>query len=439
MKKLLLSVMLAATTLLGGCSFGTFSVDTLLAAPKLSEEQKQIHEKVIESIGSDIVLKYPKSGDNRSAFVVADIDDEPTDEAIVFYEHSNIFNSDVGINICVLDKTSDGGWKVKQKFSGPGTDIDRIIITKLGKNEKTSVIVGYSTLSINEKTMEIYNYADGSMNLIATDTYSVIDTIDLDNDNYNEILLVQSGAEGENATASVLSINNSQIEKTNTTAMMASPDAIANYIKGKVTDRNKSLFIDCRNADGSLHTEFLFYRYDALQNPVYQIGQEFVNKTTRPDGYYSADVDGDGIVEIPTVKPLKGYELLPSDQQLYLTIWNQYKDFYKLESKIIGYYSISKGYMVQLPDGIIDKVTVKRDEVTGDAVFYEYKNSLEESTTEILRIAVCPKSESQGYAEMGYKLITSVGQIDYLAKISENPYIDYIPDISTLRRYFYVV
>lgn len=435
----MLSALLSVSLLLSGCSFGTFSVDTLLAAPKLSEEQKQIHEKVIESIGSDIVLKYPKSGENRSAFVVADIDDEPTDEAIVFYEHSNIFNADVGINICVLDKTSDDNWKVKHKFTGPGTDIDRIIVTKLGKNEKTSIIVGYSTLNINEKALEIYNYADGTMNLIASDTYNVIETIDLNNDKYNEIVLVQSGAEGENATASVLTIKDSQIIKSSTSNLLTPSEAIVNYTKGKVSQRNKALFVDSRNADGTLRTEFLLYRYDALQNPVYQIGQELSTKTSRPDGYYSADVDGDGIIEIPTVTPLKGYEMLPAEQQLYLTTWNQYTDFYKLTPKVVGYYSISKGYMLQLPQEVIDKVTVKRDDITGEAVFYEYNNSLEESTTELFRISVCPKSESEGYVNMGYSIITSVGQIDYLAKISDNKYVEYIPDILTLRRNFYVV
>lgn len=439
MKKFVMCVLLAVSLLLAGCSFGSFSVDTLLTAPKLSKEQQEIHEKLIQSVGSDIVLKYPQSGENRSAFVVANIDDEPTDEAIVFYEYSSLLNADVGINICVLDKTSDDKWEVKYKFSGPGTDIDRIIITRLGKNEKLSIIVGYSTLSINEKTLEIYNFSEGVLNLVATDTYNVIETIDLNNDNYSEIVLVQSGAESSNATASLLSVNNSQIEKSSVTEMSSTSESIVYYTKGKVTAQNKALFVDCRNVDGTVHTEIFYYRYNNLQNPMNQIGHKLISRTVRPDGYYSADVDGDGIIEIPTVKVLKGYEAMPAEEQLYLTTWNGYSDYYNLTEKLVGFYSIPMGYMFSFPESWLDKVTVKRDDVTGENVFYEFNNSLEESTSELMRIAVCPKSESEEYHSMGYQLITSLGQIDYLVKISDNPNNELQPNISTVRRYFYVV
>ena len=71
MKTKLSILLMCAALLLSGCSFGTFSVDTLLTPPKLSQEQQEIHQCLIESVGNDITLKYPSSGDNRSAFVLS--------------------------------------------------------------------------------------------------------------------------------------------------------------------------------------------------------------------------------------------------------------------------------------------------------------------------------------------------------------------------------
>lgn len=167
-----------------------------------------------------------------------------------------------------------------------------------------------------------------------------------------------------------------------------------------------------------LSTEFIYYRYDALQDPIAQIGTDLANLTVRPEGYYSADVDGDDIIEIPTTKPMTGYEYLPAEEQLYLTTWCEYRDFYELVPKYTGYYSISNGYMMCFPESWVGNVTVKRDERTGENVFYVYNGSLEDSTIELMRIAISSRSESEQYLLSGYQKITASGQLDYLVKIS---------------------
>ena len=53
--------------MLSGCSFTNVGIDGLLSAPKLSKEQSEIHDALIESVGKNIQLKYPLSGDERSA------------------------------------------------------------------------------------------------------------------------------------------------------------------------------------------------------------------------------------------------------------------------------------------------------------------------------------------------------------------------------------
>lgn len=57
-----------------GCSALNFSVEGLINAPKLTSEQSEIHQALIESVGSNITLKYPKNGEYRSAYVIANID-----------------------------------------------------------------------------------------------------------------------------------------------------------------------------------------------------------------------------------------------------------------------------------------------------------------------------------------------------------------------------
>ncbi len=443
LKKIFAACVLCAVLTFSGCSFGSFSVDTLLEAPKLSKEQEGIYDALMKNVGNNIVLKYPRSGSNRSAYMVTNIDDEPTDEAIVFYEFNNnlpgLSNNDTidsGVRLCVLDKDEKDEWKVVSDIAGAGTDVDRIIVSRLDGSGNISVIVGYSTLSINEKVMEVYNYSQGMLTLAAQDSYSVMETLDIDNDGYNEIITVQSGGDNALATASLLSMSEGQIVKTNIINMSERFQSVASYVKGKLTDYNKALFIDCRYDESRLQTEFLYYKYDSLQNPVAKMGSDLADFTVRPDGYYSTDMDNDGIVEVPTVVPMPGYELAAPEEQMYLTTWNAYRDYYEFYPKYVGYYSISDGYMLDFPEEWQSAVTVKRDAVTGESVFYVFDTSLEESTQEFMRISISSRDDADEYEKRGYKRITSVGQIDYLVRFTGS--MEDV-DLSKIKSRFYVI
>ena len=104
-----------------------------------------------------------------------------------------------------------------------------------------------------------------------------------------------------------------------------------------------------------------------------------------------------------------------------------------------GYYSINMGFMLAFSDSWKNKVTVKRDEITGEVVFYEFSETLENSVNELARIAVCPKSDAEEYIDNGYKVITAVGQVDYLVKLADEGSNELATNLQTIRRNFYVV
>ena len=114
---LMASVCLIAV--LCGCS-GSFSAGELLASPRLTDEQNEIYNALTASAGR-VDLRYPHTGEYRSAFVIHNIDGEPTDEAIVFYEQSKSEaakepdaqdgNAVGNLRVSFLDKDENGNWK----------------------------------------------------------------------------------------------------------------------------------------------------------------------------------------------------------------------------------------------------------------------------------------------------------------------------------------
>lgn len=434
---------LAAALVMTGCSPVSFNVDNMLTAPKLTEEQSEIHEALISAVGNNIKLKYPRNGANRSAYVIANIDDEESEEALVFYEYTSTSGESEGLRMNLLDKNSDGDWVSVTELAGAGTDVDQVIITPMGSGNQIDVLVGYQGISGEDKTLEIYSYNDGELIGIGTDTYSVLETLDINSDGYNEIITIQRTLNQDtglvNAQAALLELSRGEITKSDGISMCGNVTSYVSSRVGLLPDGRQAIYIDALNASGELQTEIVYYRYLALQNPMQQRSEKLLPMCTRPTGYYSTDIDDDGVIEIPSTRPMLGYENAVAEEQLLMTSWSVYKDFYNLETEYSGYYAISDGYAMMFPGRWADRVTVKNDPDTGEAVFYKYGGDINSDMTELMRIAVVSKQDSEDYQAEDYELILSKGQLEYLVKLSTDKQEQLVLTIDEVRNNFYTV
>ncbi|MBE6836797.1 MAG: hypothetical protein E7509_02210 [Ruminococcus sp.] len=441
MKKRILSIAVCGCLLLTGCGVGnTLGIEGLMASPNLTDEQSNIHETLEKSVGKDISLKYPKNGNNRSAYIVADIDTEITDEALVFYELKNTSVGDSGVRINVMDQTEGGHWKSVFDLAGKGTDIDKVSISALGADKLKNIIVGYSSMTVDVKYLQISRYDEnGFMPSVFEDTYSLMEILDLDKDGQKEIFAVMNNATTSTVTASLIQSEGGLISKTHQVAMASDTVSFPNSTIGLADEHTPAVFVDCLKSTGELQTEIIYFRYNKLQNPLLQMPEKLLMKTSRPAGYYSRDIDGNGIIEIPVTELMPGHESLPDEEKVLMTSWYNYNDYYSLEKKYSGYYSISDGYQMVFPKRWQGVVTTKIDTATNEAVFYKYEGNISGFMTELMRIKVCPKTMTSDFEYQGYEVIGSSGQLDYLVKIPTNRREPLIPTIDEVKNSFYII
>ncbi|MBR4097072.1 MAG: hypothetical protein IKK42_07210 [Oscillospiraceae bacterium] len=415
------AVALFAAFTLSGCS--STSVDTLLAPPKLSEEQTAVYEALVKSVGKDIRLQFPKSGDYRSAFVFADIDNEPENEAIVFYEKAGEVHSGANIRVNIIDKR-DGKWTSVYDHAGIGTEIDRIIFSEIGEREK-GIIIGYTLLS-GEKNVRVYSYSDSMLIPEYSDSYSTMFVTDLERDNRNELVLIRPNSSNQKASVGLVSTGvNGRMSEISNVALNENTTDFVNIASGYVGSGTPAVFIDSLSG-GRLTTEIIYSVNGQLRNPLYLGESAMIEQTVRPAGYPCTDIDLDGIIEIPTQTLFPGYSESTVGIKLYSTEWNVL-DNYNITRKYSSFYNISEGYCFILPsrwDGGV--VTAKPDSVTGEIVFYKFRIDLNNSTSELMRIAVVTEEETPAMLDEGYFLVKSNGNTNYLVKcpdISDEPLI----------------
>ncbi|MCM1024618.1 MAG: hypothetical protein NC395_11265 [Prevotella sp.] len=414
MKKIVcaLAVSLCAA-LTSGCSLGG-SADSLLSAPRLSEEQNAVYDALIKSAGKDIRLKYPRAGEYRSAFVFADIDGEPDREAIVFYEKAGETEDGGNVRINIIDRRG-GKWTSVYDHAGAGTGIDRILFSDLGESGRQSVIIGYTLLS-GERSAQIYSYENGLLNTEYSDSYSTMFTADLERDGSNELILVRPGNQVRKASVSSVAADpeSGGITEKSSVALDEAAAEFVSVAAGYVGKETPAIFIDGLSG-GQLTTEIIYSVDGQLRNPLYLGESALIEKTRRPSGYLCTDIDLDGVIEIPTLTLFPGYSEDASGTKLYSTDWNVF-DNYSIAKKYSSYYNVSEGYCFILPSRWDGVVTVKRDAATGEAVFCKFRTDLLNSTSELLRIAVASEEETPALLDEGYMMLKSNNKTNYLVK-----------------------
>lgn len=421
---------IAAAAMLTGCTLGG-SAENLLSPPVLYEEQEDIYSALIKSTGEDIVLQYPRSGARRSAFILDDIDGSGEDEAIVFYSTRE------QLRINILDKDENGKWQSVCDIPGSGSSIDRVQIASIGKADRTSIIIGFGE-SGSDKMLKVYGYNDGVVSEKYSDSYSSFFIYDLNGDGEDGLCIIRSNNEniGRKADFSVITDTGTQVEKKDTVSLNDKASDFVGVVLGNVGENTPAVFID-EIAGGQLSTEIIYLVGDTLRNPLYLDERQMISDTTRSKGYYSADIDLDGITEIPTLSYFPGYD--QDDRDSFIaTNWNVYSNF-TINKKYSSYYDIEKSFCFVLPGRWDGLVTIKRDSHNGDIVFYKYFADLLNSDTELLRLSAVTADYYDEKSENGYIWLKSRDNMHYFYKLPEASDEPLTPTTAEIVNNFYIM
>ncbi|GHU56981.1 hypothetical protein FACS1894132_14610 [Clostridia bacterium] len=408
MKRLTI-LLLLTITLLSSCSIA--GIDTLLTPPRLNEQEEAIELALKSAVTGTYRLKYPKEGENLSAFTVADIDGDGTNEAIVFYERTQISSEDMSLRLNILDEKK-GKWTSVYDYAAPGIEVEQVKIAPIG-DSKSKLIVGYSTINQNDKILEIYDYVDGKIKPNISENYSyfrLFSTDDLEynsNNTANDVIIVTAKNSNSPAKLRRLKYTNSLYYETN---IDLSENALA-PVQVLYETANKRFYIDMNIGNNFLQTEIIELKndnfYDLLYAPpVPELSNENIQilkqKTIRPTGYLSGDINNDNIIEIPIINTITN--------SLPLVEWLIYSDK-SLETTLTGYYSLANKFAFVFPPALYDRILVVEDSITNDFLFNEIGTN-----KTILRLSIVKNTADK--IRDGFQTVKTIENVNYMIKVN---------------------
>lgn len=408
MKRLLPIVIAIMLLLLCSCTPIELNPEDLYEPPKLSQEHKEIYEAIERRIGEDYVLKYPETGDYRSAIVLRDIDADQSEEAVVFYSKEGGETA----RIIVLDK-KDGRWAVTCDAAGYGSGIDRVVFEDITGNRKPSIVVGFSQEDTTGNTMIVYEYNDSNLELIYIKDYSEFAVVDIDMDGTRDLIVINNNYSSHNAYARILKKTNGSVAEVGECYMNEDVVKYLDIKAGILANGDTAVYVDSLLTSGSLMTEILTIEYGDLVNKIYGMDNPLIEKTIRDSSLRFQDINEDGILEVPIRTPLEYSE------DVYVTQWQQlYGNNFVSVLKTID--NTSAGYRMELPKRWEDNILVKNVIENNEWIFATTGVNTNGVSYEVLSIRVYSEDDViDQFAVKDYTLYAEKGMFKYYVNIPE--------------------
>jgi len=382
---------------LTGCAASGLGVENYMRPPAPAGDSARIQQLLTETLGSEYTLRYPRSGEYRSAVVLEDIDDDEAQEAIVFYRLST---ESTGSHMIVLDCTAKGDWVVAGENIGGG-EIDRVLFGDINGDGFKEVITGWSGVSdgrminvhgLSESVLYSVEIISGETDSYPADQYSEMAVGDFDGDLRDEIMTVYRNSAAGSAIARILRLGHgvdgsSQLR---TAGSIDTDGSVYQYINaqaGYTAFGQYCLIIDGCKGSGHYVTEIVYWdaESDMLASPADSSGNLISTIFDRSLDTISQDINGDGMIEIPTDELLPGYSQR-SQAPMYLTSWYNVNAG-EAQLAMQALMRFDQGYYFRYPVGWDGKVTVRVDSFSNTMYFYQV-DAEDPFSNEIFRIKI---------------------------------------------------
>lgn len=408
------------TGLLSSCSMVSANTEDLLEPPQLSPDQAALAEALERGLGTDdFTLKYPISGENRSAYLLCDLDNEPSNEAVVFYQ---LTGSDT-IRMNILDQNERGEWESVYDMAGAGDDIYTVDLASISSLDRNDLIISWKDRGRTELDIEIYSYETGTLSNLFSGSGDRIYFMDINEDGYSEMVLL-GWASSRDPSLQIVRRAGSRVIARDEIILSSRAIDFTGLTLGKTLDGETAIYVDELISSSSAATDIVVlngFNMDVVTAAEPSEEDErpdsLYDQTIRPAELTCQDYNGDGITDIPNSTLMPGYSSSDADENIYRI---DYQNLY--DGELLPAYSVvsnqEMGYIFLMPDSWVNKVTVRRITETNEWQFVVYGSDLNSSGTVLLSLKVSSHQDYQDKFSTGvYFPLATKGIFEYTASI----------------------
>ncbi len=352
---------LAVLVLCTGCSL---DVESFLQPPKIGGDQQAVQTALETYVrdtagaGARFTPEYPMVGEYTAAFTLCNAqgfpvkDGEEATSAVAFYSLSTA-PEETRINHLIRE---EDGWVSVADAVGNGTSIHQVAFGDLNGDGTAEWIAGWSGYNSRAFHLTVYDIAGGIHALSRDLLYSSFFVGDITAGGYDSLMLLTAGTE---VSATLYNLQNGVLTHLGSAVLDGSIQQFGDMTLCRLAEGVHGLFVEGHPNSETAVTQLIYYK-DGLHTPF---TGDMTAYTTRTGQLPARDIDGDGIVEIPTHTVLEGHTIGQVGGSV--TQWHSW-DYATGTWQQRGYSLVNEadGYLVMLDETLRTKLETAYDSAT---------------------------------------------------------------------------
>ncbi len=360
-KAFLLFSLLLSLTLLSACSGFSITADDFLSPPRASGEMYEVEQTLKSTVKTTYTLKYPTAGEYRSAYILADLKSSGNNEfAMAFYSTTNEENS-IFMNLKLMQKVADD-WISVSDIIVNAIGVEKVEIADLNGDGIKEIVVGWNVYGGMDKKVTAYTLNGLKLVPIMQESYTHFLCSDMVADGRKELFLVYHDTITATATAKCFSFEGEEVKLSSSCALDGTVNSFNEPVFALLSNGVSAIYLDAVKGVG-MQTEVVYFNKGNLVAPFYNspTAENYISPTYRNSTVACLDVNGDGFLDIPLVRPPQVTGITFDENSVNpITYWSTYNGA-ALVTTLQTVMNYTDGYYFEFPKEWEGITTVNMD------------------------------------------------------------------------------
>lgn len=334
------------------------SPDELYALPRQSKDYYDLQSAIDTVMAAGTSYSAPVSGSNQQAVQLADLDGDGQDEALAFLRTGG----ERPLKIYVFARAGERFESVAL-IEGDGSAFDSVEYADLDGRPGVELICGRQVSNQVLQSLSAYSWRDGRMVELMSANYTEFRIVDLNGDECRDVFLLRDEAEERAGVAELYCCRDGLMEREREATLSVPTGAVRRIISGLMCPGVPAVFVASDYDESSIITDIFAISDGTFRNMSASVDTGLSTQTVRNYNAYATDIDGDGVIELPSLVALPSQD---PEADTYWTIdwYNLYTDGAR-QVKLSTFHNHLAGWYLELPGYWHGDLTVAR---SGEAV-----------------------------------------------------------------------
>ena len=296
MKKriILLSCVLLAVSLLTGCTMRT--LDEMYRLPRRSETDNHL-QSTIEAAMAELNYCAPIAGENQQTVQMADLDGDRVEEYLLFARGS----SEKPMKILIFD-LDQGSYYLRETIESRGSAFELIEYADMDGRPGQEIVVGRQVSDQVMRNLTVYRFEGSQPEQLLTVNYQKYLTLDMNADGRSDIFVLHPGrTDTDCGVVELYTAAEGTVERSAEVSLSQSVGQLKRIMTGSLHSGERAVFVASSVDDASIVTDVYALVNGKLTNVSMSNESGTSVKTVRNYYVYAEDIDGDGVLELPSL------------------------------------------------------------------------------------------------------------------------------------------